>query len=683
MGPTYILLVALLCIICSVSPCIGVGATNKVQVVTEMAKVKTMTVKLQATEDEILGGKPMNMTKEPQALVSGLCPKGCSKHGKCHSGKCLCFTGFIGTGCETKHFQGYAIVFNKENFLRVEPLGKENSFTFEAWVRLASLPLPGKPMKILRAGVTVSLDIISHGRVSFSVKNNMPESVVFDAKAAMLKPLVWYHIAVTYSMRHAGRTGTGSSSLYINGKWVQALGYAIESKATNPILLGESKIGEGFAGVMDEVRIYRRALPPREVSHHAAGRLSGNETGLLVYYRFDEGFGNVAADTRLPREGQVRHDAALNGAFTTYVISYAPFETCNLKCSNHGMCLVVESENGFDQHVCKCEQGYDGKHCESQVCPGTPLPCTHPNGYCQRTIMADTPHWKAPNLPPFFVEKANMTRDELLKYKGTLQTGVKEILENASKVVLQAEWEAAHHRAWKCVCKGLWTGDACEKKKCPGDCMNHGVCDDGKCLCNEGWRGTMCSVKLCPNSCSEHGQCVNGTCICDAGYTGEDCAILNQCQNGCSGHGRCVMAECQCDAAYTGDDCSWAASCYNFCSGRGNCVDDVCVCDKLYTGVDCSEPRCPSDCSGRGDCVKGICMCEPGFEGAACEEDIIWPMRCSTQRSGFTSSSSCKRGVEALKIIPQGAQVMQIKFEREKSKASGAYQIFPQDMGNK
>ena len=54
------------------------------------------------------------------------------KHGKCHSGKCLCFTGFIGTGCETKHFQGYAIVFNKENFLRVEPLGKENSFTFLA-----------------------------------------------------------------------------------------------------------------------------------------------------------------------------------------------------------------------------------------------------------------------------------------------------------------------------------------------------------------------------------------------------------------------------------------------------------------------------------------------------------------------------------------------------------------------
>ena len=127
---------------------------------------------------------------------------------------------------------------------------------------------------------------------------------------------VFLHLAhgvtVSYSMRHAGRTGTGSSSLYINGKWVQALGYAIESKATNPILLGESKIGEGFAGVMDEVRIYRRALPPREVSHHAAGRLSGNETGLLVYYRFDEGFGNVA-DSHIGESAGAGGDGGGNG----------------------------------------------------------------------------------------------------------------------------------------------------------------------------------------------------------------------------------------------------------------------------------------------------------------------------------------------------------------------------------
>ena len=103
---------------------------------------------------------------------------------------------------------------------------------------------------------------------------------------------------MTYSKRHAGRTGTGSSSLYINGKWVQALGYSIEPMATNDVILGAARIGENFLGLMDEVRLYRRALPPKEVSHHSAGRLSGNESGLLAYYRFDEGFGKVTADHR-------------------------------------------------------------------------------------------------------------------------------------------------------------------------------------------------------------------------------------------------------------------------------------------------------------------------------------------------------------------------------------------------
>lgn len=677
---TYFFVIVLIFAICPCLECSGVNieVNDKVQIFAKKAQLKARDLELNSTNEILLGGRAMNMTAEPKAAVIGLCPLGCSKHGKCFSGKCLCFTGFVGTGCETKHFQGYAMIFNKKNYLSIEPLGKGRSFTFEAWIRLASLPEPGAPMKIFHAEKSLALNVISHGRLSLFVNGNLPENVVFDAKGAVLKPLIWYHIAVTYSMRHAGRTGTGSSSLYINGKWVQALGYATEAMSTKPVNLGASKIGEGFAGVMDEVRLYRRALSPRELSHHSAGRLTGNETGLIAYYRFDEGFGNVAADIRYTSEGQVRHDAYLNGAFPSYVISYAPFETCNLKCSDHGMCVVVESSKGFDQHVCKCEQGYDGKDCETQVCPGAPLPCTNPNGYCQRTIMSDTPNWKTPNLPPHFVENANKTKEELLRYKGTSETGVKEAIENANKIVIKAEWEAAHHKAWKCVCKGLWTGDACEKRKCPGDCMNHGSCNsEGTCICDEGWRGTMCSVKLCPNSCSDHGSCVNGTCVCDAGYTGEDCAILNQCQNGCSGHGRCVMAECQCDAAYTGDDCSWAASCYNFCSGRGKCVNDACACDKLYTGIDCSEPRCPSDCSGRGDCVKGICMCEPGFEGAACEEDIIWPMRCSSERSGFTSSSSCKRGVEALKIVPQGTQIMQVKFDHEKPEASGAYQVFP------
>ena len=124
------------------------------------------------------------------------------KHSKCLSGKCLCFTGFVGTGCQTKHFQGYAMVFNKSNYLSVEPLGKVRSFTFEAWIRLTSLPEPGAPMKIFHAEKSLALNFISHGRLSLSINGNLPQNVVFDARNAILKPLIWYVLSLENILQH-------------------------------------------------------------------------------------------------------------------------------------------------------------------------------------------------------------------------------------------------------------------------------------------------------------------------------------------------------------------------------------------------------------------------------------------------------------------------------------------------
>ena len=134
-------------------------------------------------------------------------------------------------------------------------------------------------------------------------------------------------------------------------------------------------------------------------------------------------------------------------------------------------------------------------------------------------------------------------------------------------------------------------------------------------------------------------------------------------------------SECWCESMYTGDDCSWAASCYNFCSGRGKCVADSCLCDPLFTGIDCSEPRCPRDCSLRGDCIKGVCLCESGFDGTGCEHELLFPLRCSAQRSGYESSTSCKRGLSAMGVLPPaGTQVLKVQFEVDK-KVSGATQV--------
>lgn len=79
---------------------------------------------------------------------------------------------------------------------------------------------------------------------------------------------------------------------------------------------------------------------------------------------------------------------------------------------------------------------------------------------------------------------------------------------------------------WRCVAlpRG-WTGDACERRRCPRSC-GHGTCDlaSGACKCESGWTGASCDLAACPSSCV-HGACrfecrceTHGVCARDGTY---------------------------------------------------------------------------------------------------------------------------------------------------------------------
>ena len=79
---------------------------------------------------------------------------------------------------------------------------------------------------------------------------------------------VWSHIAVTYT------TGAGPASstlnFYVNGALVQTITNAINQNllpSTQPLRIGNSNasISEGFNGMIDEVRVYNRALSAAEI----------------------------------------------------------------------------------------------------------------------------------------------------------------------------------------------------------------------------------------------------------------------------------------------------------------------------------------------------------------------------------------------------------------------------------
>lgn len=109
----------------------------------------------------------------------------------------------------------------------------------------------------------------------------------------------WVHIAVTYS------TSTGVK-VYINKDLVyQAQANGLISPGTLPLRIGarySDIYTEYFKGAIDDVRIWNVVRTQNEIIQNMDKELSGNENGLVAYWKFDE----------LPDAGNIVHDSSPN-----------------------------------------------------------------------------------------------------------------------------------------------------------------------------------------------------------------------------------------------------------------------------------------------------------------------------------------------------------------------------------
>jgi len=71
------------------------------------------------------------------------------------------------------------------------------------------------------------------------------------------------------------------------------------------------------------------------------------------YYRFDEGSGTITLDHTPvdPPDVDVPHDGSMAEGSTapTYVVSWAPFESCVLRCSMQGACRVKNVDGKYSK----------------------------------------------------------------------------------------------------------------------------------------------------------------------------------------------------------------------------------------------------------------------------------------------------------------------------------------------
>mgnify|MGYP006141973023 CR=1 FL=1 len=92
----------------------------------------------------------------------------------------------------------------------------------------------------------------------------------------------WNHVALTYD------SATTTMKLYINGVLVSQNNSVGQYSAAN-IQIGAFNSGSVFNGNMDEVRIWNVARTTEQIRGSMNCELQGTETGLIAYYKFNQG----------------------------------------------------------------------------------------------------------------------------------------------------------------------------------------------------------------------------------------------------------------------------------------------------------------------------------------------------------------------------------------------------------
>ena len=109
-------------------------------------------------------------------------------------------------------------------------------------------------------------------------------------------PGQWYHVALVAS--------ASNTEVFVNGTSIGFTGNAFNTAVSGqPFTIGASYDGSGsgslfepFAGALDEIRIWNTQRSVTELQNNRSQQLIGNETGLVGYWRFNEGSGATTAD---------------------------------------------------------------------------------------------------------------------------------------------------------------------------------------------------------------------------------------------------------------------------------------------------------------------------------------------------------------------------------------------------
>ncbi|MDZ7343498.1 MAG: FG-GAP-like repeat-containing protein [candidate division KSB1 bacterium] len=198
--------------------------------------------------------------------------------------------------------------------------GPGKSLTVEAWVKLSRLDATSPiVLKFLDGDQKDWGLFVSAGKLGVAIENN-GDNWVYLAGSVLAG--VWTHVAFTFD------NSANIVRLYINGIEAGAGFSQLKDMPDTPapVLFGANPYnGAYLAGVLDEVRIWNHARRDSALRADKNRVLTGTEPGLIGYWRFDEGNGQLAADvTSNGNHVQLGTTNAADASDPMWVISDAP-----------------------------------------------------------------------------------------------------------------------------------------------------------------------------------------------------------------------------------------------------------------------------------------------------------------------------------------------------------------------
>ena len=249
----------------------------------------------------------------------------------------------------------HSINFDGQNDFVIIPdnaaLDLTNNYTLEAWIFPESFSW--------LAGIISKYQTSAANGYMLRLTSQAPYTGLgFDEKitnTGVLSANQWHHIAAV--------NDNGQRRLYINGSLTSISGSALNVISNNdPIRLGSDYSSRYFDGRIDEVRIWNIARNQEEIVSSMDSSLTGQESGLVAYYNFDEGSGIILNDlTGNGHNGTVVGGLWSSGYSLSGLLGDINFdEILNVYDAVMLVAIMLGNENGNEYQLYACDANRDG-----------------------------------------------------------------------------------------------------------------------------------------------------------------------------------------------------------------------------------------------------------------------------------------------------------------------------------